>query len=132
MNAELNIARVILYCAAALISLGGLYDVLVPRLPAKLLAMCDGNERAVNLARELLRALGGSLMAVGVTVALLVSRLESENRSSTLALILVLVLPAEGMNSFSMYRAGSPFLIPLAFIVLTIGGVVLAWPGMVS
>ena len=36
--------------------------------------MRGGDERACKLVRELLRALGGSLVAVGATVALLVSR----------------------------------------------------------
>jgi hypothetical protein len=64
-----TIARIMLYCAAALIAIGGLYDVFVPRLPSNLVAMCGGDERACKLVRELLRALGGSLVAVGATVA---------------------------------------------------------------
>jgi hypothetical protein len=125
-----TIARLILYCAAALIALGGLYDVFVPRLPPNLVAMCGGDERACRLARELLRALGGSLVAVGATMALLVSRLEFQGRARTLMLVLLLVLPSEGINSFSMYRVGSPFLIPLGFTLLTLVGVLLAWPGL--
>ena len=126
------IARIVLYSAAALITLGGLYDVFVPRLPANLLAMSGGDERAGKLVRELLRALGGSLVAVGATVALLVSRLGPLDRPRTLVLILLLVLPSEGINSFSMYRVGSPFLVPLAFTLLTLLGVLLAWPGIFS
>jgi hypothetical protein len=121
-----------LYCAAALIALGGLYDVFVPRLPSNLAAMCGGDERACKLVRELLRALGGSLVAVGATVAFLVSRLDGQNRPRTLMLVLLLVLPSEGINSFSMYRVGSPFLVPLAFTLLALLGVFLAWPGLFS
>jgi len=133
MNGASIIARVILYSAAALITLGGLYDVFVPKLPSNLIAMCDGNERASKLARELLRALGGSLVAVGATMALVVSRMGiHHHRARPLWIVLLLVLPSEGLNSFSMYRVGSPFLVPLAFVLLTIAGVVLAWPGLIS
>ncbi len=92
--------------------------------------MCGGDERACKLVRELLRALGGSLVAVGATVALLVSRLGVQDRPRTLMLVLLLVLPSEGINSFSMYRVGSAFLVPLAFTLLTLLGVLLAWPGL--
>jgi uncharacterized protein YjeT (DUF2065 family) len=124
------LGRILLYCAAALIALGGLYDIFVPRLPSNLATMCAGDEQACKLVREMLRALGGSLVAVGVAVALLVSQCEPQNRTQTLVLILVLVLPSEGVNVFSMYRVGSPFLIPLAFLLLTSLGVLGAWPGL--
>jgi len=126
------IAHVILYCAAALITLGGLYDVFVPRLPSNLVAMCDGDERACKLVRELLRTLGGSLVAVGAAVAFLVSRVEGQDLPRTLLFVLLLVLTSEGINSLGMYRVGSPFLIPLAFILVTLLGVLLAWPGLFS
>lgn len=125
-----TIARIILYCAAALIALGGLYDIFVPTLPSNLVAACGGDERACKLARELLRALGGSLVAIGATVAFLVSRLGVHDRPWTLLLVLLLVLPSEGINSLGMYRVGSPFLVPLAFALLTTLGVLLAWPGL--
>ncbi len=126
----LGIARIMLYCAGALIAMGGLYDVFVPRLPSNLVALCAGNQRACKLVRELLRALGGSLLAVGTTVAFLVSRWEIRDPRRTLMLVLLLVLPSEGINSLSMYRVGSPFLVPVAFTLLTLLGVLLAWPGL--
>jgi uncharacterized membrane protein len=113
-----------------LIALGGLYDVFVPRLPSNLAVMCAGDGYAEKLVREMLRALGGTLVAVGVAVALLVSQCGPQNRMRTLVLILVLVVPSEGINAFSMYRVGSPFLVPLAFLLLTSLGVLLAWPGL--
>jgi hypothetical protein len=45
-----------------------------------------------------------------------------------LSLILLLVIPAEGVNSYSMRKVNSPFLVPLAFLLLTLFGVTLAWP----
>lgn len=125
-----TIAHITLYFAAAFITLGGLYDVFVPRLPSNLATMCGGDQRACKLVRELLRALGGSLVAVGATKAFLVSRLGGQDRHRTLMLVLLLVLPSEGINSMGMYRVGSPFLVPLAFTLLTLLGVLLAWPGI--
>ena len=121
------IARIVLNSAAALITLGGLYDLLTPKLPPNLAAICGDNARAQKLVRELLRALGGSLVAVGATVAALVNTSSAQNIHRTLLLILLLVIPAEGINSYSMRKVGSPFYVPLAFLLLTIIGVVLGW-----
>ena len=120
----------ILEIAAALIALGGLYDLFVPRLPLHLALICGGNQPAARLARELLRALGGGLLAVGIAVIMLVETAGSTVRPLTLILVLVLVLPAEGVNAFAMRRVGSPFYIPLAFVLLTLVGVILAWPNL--
>ena len=125
----LLLARIVLYTAAVSIMLGGLYDCFVPKLPVNLLAICRDHEPASKLARELLRALGGCLVAIGVTTALLVSRLNTQRSPKLLALILILVLPSEGLNSLCMYRVGSPFLVPLSFALLTFLGVAIAWCG---
>jgi hypothetical protein len=97
-------------------------------LPPNLGAICGDNNSARKLVRELLRALGGSLVAVGTTVAALVNTSTPETTHRTLLLILLLVVPAEGINSFSMRRVGSPFYVPLAFLLLTVIGVLVAWP----
>jgi uncharacterized protein YjeT (DUF2065 family) len=128
----LTLAQIMLYSAAALIALGGLYDVLVPKLPSNLARMCGGDEQACKLVRELLRALGGCLVAIGVTMALLVSRFGVPGSRRLLVVVLVLVLPSEGVNAFCMYRVGSPYLVPLGFAVLTMAGVFLEWPGLFS
>jgi hypothetical protein len=122
------IARIVLNSAAALIVLGGLYDLLTPKLPPNLAAICGDNDRARKLVRELLRALGGSLIAVGATIAVLVNTSIPETTHRNLLLILLLVVPSEGINSYSMRKVGSPFFVPLAFLLLTILGVFLAWP----
>jgi uncharacterized membrane protein YhaH (DUF805 family) len=119
------LARIVLDSAATVILLGGLYDLLVPKLPSNLVALCGDNEPARKLVRELLRALGGSLVAIGGTVALLVNELHDRRR--TVVIVLLLVLPSEGVNAISMYRVGSPFFVPLAILGLTILGVLLAW-----
>jgi hypothetical protein len=121
------IARIVLNCSAALITFGGLYDLFTPKLPPNLAGICGDNDRARKLVRELLRALGGSLVAVGATVTTLVNTAAPENLHRTLLLILLLIIPAEGINSLSMRKVGSPFYVPLAFLLLTVLGVVLAW-----
>ena len=122
------IARIVLNLSAALIVLGGFYDLFTPKLPTNLAAICGDNDRAHKLVRELLRALGGSLVAVGATVAALVNTSTTEIIHRNLLLILLLVIPAEGINSVSMRKVGSPFFVPLAFLLLTVLGIALAWP----
>src|SRR5215831_5597507 len=112
--------------AAVCIALGGLYDVFTPRLPANLAARCSGNEGAATVMRELLRALGGCLVAIGTAVAWVVSSIDLRQDRRAIALILALVLPSEGLNALGMRRAGSPYLIPVCFILLTIAGATLA------
>jgi hypothetical protein len=124
------LGKFVLEIAATLITLGGLYDLFAPRLPANLVPMCNGNPQACKLVRELLRALGGALVSIGLAAAVLISGFDLKDRRRTLILILVLVLPSEGINSVCMHRVGSPFLIPMAFAALTLVGVILAWPWM--
>src|SRR6266568_903374 len=115
------IARVILETAAALIALGGLYDLFAPRLAPNLAAICGGKEDVQKLVRELLRALGGALAAIGVTVAVVVANTSGNPTSPlTLVLVLLLVLPSEGINAYCMYRVNSPYYFPLAFVLLTL------------
>lgn len=121
-----TIGQITLNLAAALIAGGGLYDISVRRLPGNLSTMCHGNVLAAKLARELLRALGGCLVAVGLTTAALVDVNNGYDRHSRLVLVLLLVVPSEGMNAIGMYRVGSPFYVPLGFILLVLLGVLLA------
>jgi uncharacterized protein YjeT (DUF2065 family) len=128
MEARLSLsALVVLNSAAGLIVLGGLYDLFAPRLPANLAALCGETESARRLARELLRALGGALVAVGAGVAVLVDGPGSRDGHPVLLLVLLLVLPSEGVNAVCMFRVGSAYFVPLGFVLLTVLGVVLAW-----
>jgi hypothetical protein len=120
--------RIILEIAAGLITAGGLIDVFTPNLPSNLVMICGTNEAAQKLARELLRALGGALIAVGATTAYLVATSGADPDPSTLVLILLLVVPAELINAISMFRVGSPFYFPLAFASLALLGATLWWP----
>ena len=52
--------------------------------------------------------------------------LAAGNDPYAIALILTLVLPSETVNALGMHRVGSPYLVSLVFILLTIVGAVLA------
>jgi hypothetical protein len=123
-------SRLVLTAAATCITLGGLYDVFTPQLPPNLASRCFGNEDGRIAIRKLLRALGGCLVGIGAAVGVLASTLTRQYDSRTVALILTLVLPSEGMNAIGMHRAGSPYLVPLFFIILTVAGAALALLGV--
>ena len=115
---------VILDFSAALIAAGGFYDIFAP-LPANLRERCGTNEDARELVHELLRALGFCLVGIGVAVGLLANGPVRRGEFWSLAAILLLVVPAESMNSIAMRRVGSPYYFPLAFIGLTVVGAAL-------
>ena len=114
--------RILLEIAGVLITFGGLYDLLAPKLPPNLVAICANNDQAIYLARELLRALGGALIAVGVTTLALVVTSNNPIPLRIVATIVVLVVPAEGVNAVCMRRVGSPFQVPVALVLLTLLG----------
>jgi hypothetical protein len=55
----------------------------------------------------------------------LASSIAREHSLHAITLILVLVLPSEGMNAVGMRRVGSPYVMPLFFILLTVAGAAL-------
>ena len=118
-------SHILLTIAGVGIGLGGLYDLCTPRLPANLANKCVGSEEASTIIREVLRALGGCLVAIGATVCLLATGVTRERDPRAIALILILVLPSEGMNAVGMRRVGSPYLVPLFLILLTMAGAIL-------
>ncbi len=119
-------ARIILELTGTLIALGGLYDLFTPRLPPNLVAICGPNEPGQKLVRELLRALGGSLFAIGLTVCLLAATVEPAH-AWIFAVVLLLVLPSEGVNACCMYRVGSAYYLPLTFALLAVLGAMVGW-----
>jgi hypothetical protein len=118
-------AQCVLELAGFLIVAGGLFDLFAPRLPGNLLAICSGNSTAERLVRELLRALGGALSAIGSSV--LAIALCGHLDRFRLLIVLVMVLPSEGINALGMYRVGSPWQFPAAFALLALVGVAAAW-----
>jgi hypothetical protein len=127
-------SRIVLMIAAVCIASGGLYDVFTPRLPSNLAARCSGNEAARVVIRELLRALGACLVAIGAAVATVATSMDLRHDRRAIALILTLVLPSEGLNALGMRRVGSPYVVPMLFILLTVAGAALGllapdtWP----
>ena len=118
----------ILETAGVLIAGGGLYDLLTPKLPPNLASICSGHARAEKLVRELLRALGGALLAIGAALSALIGFWGRPPSHTVLIIAIILVLPSEGVNAVGMYRVGSSYQIPLGFVALTIIGVLLSWP----
>lgn len=121
----LKIGPITLEASGVLIALGGLYDIFTPKLPPNLASICGADDQSSHLVRQLLKALGACLLAVGVTVIILAAGLTEQNASRVLALIFILVLPSEGFNALGMYRVGSPYTVPLLLIALTLYGVLL-------
>jgi hypothetical protein len=108
--------------SAALITLGGLYDVFTLRLPANLLVRCGGNRDA----QVLVRALGGCLVAIGIAVAILANGPALRGQQWALVLVLLLVVPSEGLNALGMWRVKSPYYVPIGLILLTVAGTAMA------
>jgi len=124
-----NIGLSLLNCAAALVMLGGCFDMLIPAVPSNLvgylkITSAEVSPQLSSLLLGLLRALGGSLLAVGITGLLIINGpLKRGERWASWAL-LVLIGFSEGINASQMWRFGSPYYFPLAFIALTVVGVI--------
>lgn len=122
-------AIITLDVSALFITLGGFYDVFTPRLPANLLERCGENRDAQVLVRALLRALGGCLVAIGIAVAILANGPVRGGQRWSFGLVLLLVLPSEGLNALGMWRVKSPYFVPIGFGILTVAGVIMAAAG---
>jgi hypothetical protein len=122
-----NAALAMLNCAAAFVLLGGCADMLMPEVPSNWLsfagiARADLPANLSALLLGLLRALGGCLLAIGVTALLIINGpLKRRERWASWALLILIGL-SEGINASQMWRFGSPYYVPLAFIALTVGG----------
>ena len=124
-----NVGLKILNCAAALVMLGGCFDMLIPAVPSNLvgylkIATADVSPQLSSLLLGLLRALGGCLLAVGITALLIINGpLKRGERWASWALLILIGL-SEGINASQMWRFGSPYYWPLVFVALTVIGVV--------
>ena len=104
--------------------------MLIPAVPSNLLdylevARADLSPRVSSLLLGLLRALGGCLLAIGVTAFFLVNGPLKRGEGWASWVILILIGVSEGINASQMWRFGSPYYWPLAFIALTVVGVVI-------
>ena len=125
-----NVGLKILNCAAALVMLGGCFDMLIPAVPSNLvgylkIAKADVSSQLSLLLLGLLRALGGCLLAIGITALLIINGpLKRGERWASWAL-LILICISEGINASQMWTFGSPYYFPLAFVALTVVGVMM-------
>jgi hypothetical protein len=119
-----KVGLAILNCAAALVILGGCFDMLIPAVPSNLLGYlgigrADLSPQLSSLLLGLLRALGGCLLAIGLAALLIVNGpLKRGERWAAWALLLLIGV-SEGINASQMWRFGSPYYGPLSFVVLT-------------
>ena len=122
-----NLGLKILNSAAALVMLGGCFDMLIPAVPSNLLAyleiaQADMSPQLSSLLLGLLRALGGCLLAIGITALLIINGpLKRGQRWASWALLILIGL-SEVINASQMWRFGSPYYWPLAFVALTVAG----------
>jgi len=120
-----NVSLAILNSAAALVVLGGCFDMLLPAIPANLLhylGIGNASPQLSSLLLGLLRALGGCLLTIGVTALVIINGpLKRGERWARWTLLLLIGL-SEGINASQMWRFGSPYYFPLGFIALTVIG----------
>jgi hypothetical protein len=117
----------ILNCAAALVLLGGCFDMLLPGIPSNFVAYLKVARAEVSpelslLLLGLLRALGGCLFAIGSTSLLIINGPLKRGEPWAAKALLILIGVSEGINASQMWRFGSPYYFPLAFVALTIVG----------
>src|SRR3954465_13553165 len=123
-------ALVILNFAAALVILGGCFDLLVPSVPSNLpaylqVAKKDMSPRLSSLLLGFLRALGGCLLAIGITALVISNGPLKRGERWAPWVLLILIGISEGINASQMWRFGSPNYGPLAFVALTVVGLMI-------
>lgn len=119
-------ARLLIATAGLLIAASGLFDLFTPRLPPNLAAICASQPSSERLARELLRALGGALLGIGLSVLSIAAAAPSPFSINQLLLVILLVFPAEGVNALAMHRMGSLWKFPASFLGITVAGILFA------
>jgi hypothetical protein len=125
-----NIGFRILNCAATLVLLGGCFDMLLPSAPSNLagfpgVAKADISPQLALLLLGLLRALGGCLLAIGITALLIINGPLKRGEKRAAWALPILIGLAESINASQMWRFGSPYYLPLVFVALTVLGVML-------
>ena len=127
-----TLGLVLLNLAGALVIVGASYDLLVPSVPANLLAYLrvagQLDSRFAQLDLAMLRAIGGCLLAVGITTLILTNGPVRRGERWARFTVAILVAVAELNNAYRMYPFHSPWYGPFAFALLAIAGAVLASP----
>ena len=125
-----NVGLIMLNCAAALVVLGGCFDMLLPTVPSNLhsyigVAKADMSPHLSSLLLGLLRALGGCLLAIGITAFVIINGPLKRGERWASWTLLILIGVSEGINASQMWRFGSPYYAPLIFVALAVAGVML-------
>ena len=110
--------------------LGGCFDMLIPFIPPNLLdylkiTKAEMSPELSSLIFGLLRALGGCLLAIGITALFLINGPVKRGEQWASWTVLILIGLSEGINASQMWRFGSPYYGPLTFVILTVIGVML-------
>src|SRR5205807_2216231 len=106
---------------------------LVPSVPANHILYLEApsgrlDPRYAALDLAMLRAIGGCLLAVGLTTLILANIPARRGEPWSLWTAALLVGLAEGNNAYRMYEFHSPWYGPFGFAVLAIVGAALATP----
>lgn len=120
----------ILNGVAAIVILGGCFDMLMPGVPSNLfdylkVTRADASPQLLSLLLGLLRALGGALVAVGITALFIINGPLKRGETWACWALVILIGLSEGINASQMWRFGSPYYFPLAFVALTVFGVII-------
>jgi hypothetical protein len=122
-------------CGAVLIGLGGLGDQAVQKLtPAHeaFLGVAPGTADVAveQLFLAVLHALGSSLIAVGLGAFVLLRMMGRTGKRSLGWVAAIMAVLGDGTNAYEIHRTGSAvFVVPLAAVILLLGGVVAYAPG---
>ena len=127
-----RLSLVLLNASALLVVVGALYDVLTPGVPSHELEFLRSmgeqpGPASVTLFRELLRALGGALIGVGVSLLALVNLPFRRGERWAAWTVGVVICVSEGINAVGMARVGGPFWAPLTFVILALLGLAFAY-----
>ena len=131
------VSSILLNLAAGLVMLGGIFDMLLPSVPENLLAYLKISRAALSpelaaLLLGILRALGGCLFAIGLGSLLIINGPLLRGERGAVPALLILIGISETINASQMWRFGSPFYFPLAFVAITLTGLAIRKPATVA
>jgi hypothetical protein len=137
MHSSFKTGITLLYISVILMGLGGIGDILITiinrgMVPSHLafLQLEDSKitEEMIGLTHSLLRALGGSLLALGIASWYLLSTLLKKGSKSGLLAIVFIITLAEGNNAWQMTLVDSKlFVFPLFIVLMSWLGAILLW-----
>src|SRR5688500_1359407 len=99
-----NAGLKLLNCTAAMVTLGGCIDMVIPRVPSNLaaylkVAPTDLSPELSLLVLGLLRALGGCLLAIGITSFFIINGPLKRGERWAWKALLILIGLSEGINA---------------------------------